>query len=140
MLQVKTARHKGHILYDFTYVQGLEQQAQRNKGYASDAGCSGEGKRGVAASGTGFPSRGLKCFEIRKWRCTHQHCESIKKLLNCTFKKVNFTAWKLYLTKSGFKKFLVNYIMSKPGKKANEFLITFTVFEPLTKRPICSYP
>ena len=32
----------------------------------------------------------------------------------CTFKKVNFTAWKLYLTKSGFKKFLVNYIMSKP--------------------------
>lgn len=43
----------------------------------------------MAASGTGFLPGAGKCFEIRKWRCTPKHRESIKKPLNCTFKKVN---------------------------------------------------
>lgn len=43
---------------------------------------------------------------------THQY--SVVRTQSVHLKKVNFTAWKLYFTKSGFKKFLVNYIMSKP--------------------------
>jgi hypothetical protein len=40
----------------------------------------GRGKEGQLLVGTGFPSRVLKWSEIRKWRCTHQLCESIKNL------------------------------------------------------------
>ena len=30
--QVKTDSHKGHILYDFIYMQGPDEQVQRNRG------------------------------------------------------------------------------------------------------------
>lgn len=63
-LQAKTARHKGHTLHHFTYTQGLEWQAQRNRGHTSDAGCSGEGNEGWLLVGQGFLPGGRNVLKL----------------------------------------------------------------------------